>query len=529
MKRYSYGERDYGFGQAMLSLRTRTGLTQAGLAELLGVSRRAVVELEAGSNYPTADHLQHFLELCVQQRVFAPWREEEEIRALWQAAHQKVLLDDAWLAALLGRRRPSLTLLHTEPQEAPRPGDLPSAQSTPAPQLDWGEALDVPSFYGREQELVTLTQWVVEERCRMVSVLGLGGIGKSALTVTLMRQVAEHFQVVLFRSLRDAPSCEALLENCLQVLAPQPAEVGAANLERGLSLLLECLQEQRVLLVLDNLECLLEAGEARGHRHPGYEDYVRLLQRVAETVHQSCLLLTSREKPAILRALEGRHMPVRALRLSRLEPAACEQLLASHELVGSPQERVRLIARYEGNPLALHIVAQTIADLFGGQTAPFLAQDTLVFGSISDLLDEQWDRLSPREQTLLYWLAILHESVTLQELQATLVDPLAPVQVLEAVDGLHHRSLVERGQSPGSFTLQSVVLEYVSDRLVTTASAEIVQGRLSLLCEHSLSQAQAKDYVRQTQERLLVASLLARLQSSAPGHVEVEQRLRSLL
>jgi transcriptional regulator with XRE-family HTH domain len=246
MKRYSYGERDYRFGQAQHRLRTRTGLTQAGLAKLLGVSRRAVVEWEAGSNYPTAGHLQHFLELCVQQRVFAPGREEEEIRALWQAARQKVLLYDTWLTALLGRRRPSLTLLHPEPQEAPRPGDLPSAQSTPAPQLDWGEALDVPSFYGREQELVTLTQWVVEERCRVVSVLGLGGIGKSALTVTLMRQVAEHFQVVLFRSLRDAPSCEALLENCLQVLAPQPVEVGAANLERGLSLLLECLREQRV-------------------------------------------------------------------------------------------------------------------------------------------------------------------------------------------------------------------------------------------------------------------------------------------
>jgi transcriptional regulator with XRE-family HTH domain len=125
MKRYSCGERDYRFGQAMLSLRTNIGLTQAGLAKLLGVSRRAVVEWEAGSNYPTAGHLQHFLELCVQQRVFAPGREEEEIRAFWKAAHQKVLLDDAWLAALLGRRRPSLTLLHPEPQEAPRPGDLP--------------------------------------------------------------------------------------------------------------------------------------------------------------------------------------------------------------------------------------------------------------------------------------------------------------------------------------------------------------------------------------------------------------------
>src|SRR2546430_13681495 len=73
------------------------------------------------------------------------------------------------------------------------------------------------------------------------------------------------------------------------------------------------------------------------------------------------------------------------------------------------------------------------------------------------------------------------------------------------------------------------ILEDVTGRLVRTASQEIVQGRLQLLREQSLSQAQAKDYVRQTQERLLLAPLLARLQSSVPGHVEVEPRLRSLL
>src|SRR5439155_18925087 len=135
------------------------------------------------------------------------------------------------------------------------------------------------------------------------------------------------------------------------------------------------------------------------------------------------------------------------------------------ESSGSPQERARLVQAYEGNPLALNIEAQTIADLFGGQISPFLAQQTLVFGSISDLLSEQWGRLSPLEQTLLFWLAILREPVTLQELLAMLVAPLAPVQVLEAVDGLHRRSLVERGQRPGSFTLQSVVLEYMTERL----------------------------------------------------------------
>ncbi len=200
--------------------------------------------------------------------------------------------------------------------------------------------------------------------------------------------------MVLWRSLRDAPPVEALLEDCLQVLVPEPLAASPSSVEARLGLLLEQLQEQRVLLVLDNLESVLQAGEARGHLRPGYEGYSRLLQAVAEQAHQSCLLLTSREKSAALRALEGCQRPVRSLHLAGLEAAACEQLLASQVLAGTPEGRARLVERYEGNPLALHIVAETIADLFGGQLAPFLAQDTLVFGSISDLLDEQWSRPS---------------------------------------------------------------------------------------------------------------------------------------
>ena len=67
MTRHSYHERDYVFGQVMLKLRSSIGLTQADLAALLGVSRRAVGEWEAGSNYPKAEHLQHFIALCMQR------------------------------------------------------------------------------------------------------------------------------------------------------------------------------------------------------------------------------------------------------------------------------------------------------------------------------------------------------------------------------------------------------------------------------------------------------------------------------
>ncbi len=70
MKRSSYGERDYAFGQIILSLRSAIGLTQAGLADHLGVSERAVGKWEAESSYPKANHLKQFIALAVKQQTF---------------------------------------------------------------------------------------------------------------------------------------------------------------------------------------------------------------------------------------------------------------------------------------------------------------------------------------------------------------------------------------------------------------------------------------------------------------------------
>jgi len=513
MKRSIYREQDYAFGQTMLTLRTAIGLTQQGLADTLGVSRRSVADWEAGSKYPKADRLKRLIGLAIAQHAFHPGHEVAEIRALWQAARQKTQMDELWLADLLA-------------QEPARPGASPT---NTAPLVDWQHAPTVAHFYGREQELALLTQWVVAERCRVVSVLGLGGIGKSALSIHLMQQIANHFDVVIWRSLRDAPTCAALLDDCLNVLATTFDVKLATDLNQRLDRLLDYLRERRVLLVLDNLETLLAEGEGSGRMLPAYAAYETLLRRAGERDHQSCLLLTSREKPSALVPLEGTQAPVRTLRLAPLEAKSCEHLLAEKGVTGLAAEQARLIDLYAGNPLALKIVAQTIVDLFDGELALFLAQGEIIFGSVRTLLAEQFARLAFLEQSVLLWLAILRDPCTLDELAALFARPVSRARLLEAMEALHRRSLIERGEQRGSFTLQSVVLEYATERLLTDASDEIHTGKLARLIEHGLELAHVREHIRQTQEHLLLAPILTNLPNSYQQHSAVEERLLTLL
>ena len=530
MTRSIYDERDYTFGQAMLTLRSNIGLTQSGLADQLGVSRRSVGEWEAGNNYPKVERLKQLIELGIERQAFPAGHEVEAIRDFWAVAHQKVQIDEQWLSALLSQQHSARPVAVSALRETAIIEEPISPQPVSGTRFDWGDALAFPHFYGREQEMTQLTRWILQEHCQTVSLLGIGGIGKSTLAVNVMHELAEHFDIVIFRSLRDAPSCEELLDDCLQIIAPQPLRTVLTSLERRITLLLEHLRTLRILLVLDNLESLLEEGDVQGHLRLGFEGYGRLLRQIAEIGHKSCLLLTSREKPAELRPLEGKRSLVRSMRLSGLDAMACKQLFAEKDLVGSPQEQASLIEAYAGNPLALKIVAETITDLFGGAIGQFLAEGTVVFGNIADLLTEQFARLSPLEQTVLYWLAIVREPITLDELQALQISPPPRVQVMEAINGLRQRSLIELGQRQGSFTLQSVVQEYVITVLIAEATEELQQqDKLERLIYLGLEQAYAREYVRQTQERLILVPILMHLQPTKRGQDAVEEQLLSRL
>jgi len=89
-----------------------------------------------------------------------------------------------------------------------------------------------------------------------------------------------------------------------------------------LSRLIELLKRSRCLIILDNFETVLQGGKRAGIYRKGYEMYGELLKRVGEIAHQSCLVLTSREKPQEVGTMEGDRFPIRTLSLSGLDMAA---------------------------------------------------------------------------------------------------------------------------------------------------------------------------------------------------------------
>lgn len=436
-----------------------------------------------------------------------------------------------------------------------------SSPFSPTPIADWGEAIDVEIFYGRQQELSQLQRWATDDRCRLVGLFGVGGIGKTYLSLKLARQMAEGsgseirgmseragsgssfppltspFTHIIWRSLRNAPPLADLLTDLLQFLNPEQMTVSTSTEER-LSEVMQGLRASRCLVVLDNMESILRSGSLAGQYCEGYENYGQLFQRVGETAHQSCLLLTSREKPKEFVLLEGEQLPVRSLLLKGLQVQDGQRLFQSKGIRSlSVTEEMDLVNCYGGNPLALKIVSAAIQELFDGDISTFLKQEATVIGGIDELLTQHFERLSHLEKTVLYWLAIAREPISLETLRYDMVAAMPQRQLLEAFQSLGQRSLVEK--SSGLFSLQPVVMEYVGDRLIAQVAADLDATRQSseaffhlassLFKTHSLIKAEAKDYVREAQIRTILSPLVNLLLALFPTAQHLEQQLKQIL
>ncbi len=396
---------------------------------------------------------------------------------------------------------------------------------------DWGEAPDVTIFYGRTQEQAVLEQWIVQEKCRLITLLGMGGIGKTALTAKLAQDLSSQFELVIWRSLRNAPAIEDILGDFIQFLSQQQETCLPNSLDAKVRKVIEYLRNTRCLLILDNVESILQGGDRNGRFRAGFEGYCHLLKSIGETGHQSCLILTSREKPVRLSALEGETLPVRSLHLTGLPSKDGQAIFQTKgSFIGTPEEWQVISDRYAGNPLALNIVASAIRDFFDSNLSTFLQvfqQGSFIFDDIRDLLASQFNRLTPLEQDIMYGLAIHREPLTVKDLQEDFISPVFPKDLLQALASLQRRSLVEKNGS--FFTQQPVVMEYTTDNLIDQICEEIIRQDLTRFKTHALVKATAKDYIRETQVRLILQAICDRLVEMLGSAEAVGQNLSQIL
>ncbi len=386
---------------------------------------------------------------------------------------------------------------------------------------NWGEAIDVSYFYGRQATLQTLQNWIIDSHCRVVGILGWGGIGKTALSVKLAQQLESQFEYVVWRSLQHAPTPANLLNEILPILT------GTAVSESSITVLMQQLRQKRCLIVFDNVESILQSGQQNGCFLAGYEAYGQIFERISDESHQSCLVITSREKPTGMTLREGINLPVRSLQLNGLPVTAAQYILLDKGISAPLPDQERLINYVSGNPLALKLVATTIQNLFNGDIQGFLAQGTLVFSNLWNLLDQQFERLSALQQQVMYWLAINREGATPTRLQAELCPATTTPQLLASLEALRDRSLIETTER--GLTQQPVIMEYVTERLIQHMESEIITGELHLFKTHALIEAQTQDYLRDAQIQLILQPLVDRLTAHFASLEQLQERLAQIL
>ena len=351
---------------------------------------------------------------------------------------------------------------------------LKGSTAAPAPQTRQNrtELPDVAGFCGRRDELRLLKQWIAIDRCRLVAVFGMGGIGKTALAAQLAAQIQNDFECVIWRSFANAPSCQDLAMasrpasyDLIKFICNSQGKELPSSLADGVSILIQYLQAHRCLIVFDGVEAILDAGGLAGKYRSGDRDYERLFQQIAESNHQSCVLLTSSEKIRDIALLEGQTRPVRSYKLTGLENNAAREILKERGLVPE-KEWDDLIECYSGHPLALRIVSAMILELFDGKTSDFLRQNTVFMGQINHVLFQQFQRLSDWETEVMRQLATAGKPMDIAQLRAGLSAPVSTSKLMEVLESLGWRSLIEKITESGkvAFTLQPVVRKYAIDR-----------------------------------------------------------------
>jgi Predicted ATPase len=316
-------------------------------------------------------------------------------------------------------------------------------------------APQIINFYNRETELKTIFNWILKQNSRLISILGLSGIGKTALVKRFIDLNLDEFEVIIWRSLKYPKPLELLVKDLLNIIKPEDKQ----TIDDQVKELLDILINKKCLIILDDVQNIFTPGQFAGQYQPEYQSYQNFFTLVTEVEHQSSLILIGQEKCPEMEGWENELYPINCLELSGLYDLE----ILNNKGLKNDEFWLNLINLYEGNPVYLKSIAILIKNIFDGDVAEFLAENELVITQeMRSQFNQLFHRLSPIEQQIVLKLSEFEQPLSRETLRESV--ELSSTDLINGLQSLQQRYLVTKiKQDKIMFKLSSIFGKYVKN------------------------------------------------------------------
>ena len=309
----------------------------------------------------------------------------------------------------------------------------------------------ITHFYGRETELQTLSHWLINQNTRLISIVGLPGIGKTTLIKRFVDLNLQNFNIIIWKNIKLSDSLDSIIAEIFKAINSEFIQT-----ENKLTQLFNLFRQQKCLIIIDNIQELFTPGQFAGQYKAEYKDYKTFLTMITEIEHQSSLILISQEQCQEMICIDEELYPVKCLELQGLDNTD----ILKNQKLKDEESLSKLINLYEGNPVYLQDISSLIRNIFQGKISDFLSEGLLLTENMKYQLSELFNRLSTVEQQIVLEMSKSNQPVNREQLRESL--SLSSMELINGLQSLKRRYLVTTIESDKTlFILSPVFREYV--------------------------------------------------------------------